>query len=404
MVNVVSKKCKCGKRSALFNEPGNTTPICCSECKTPTMVDVKSKKCKCGKRPNFNEPGETTGLCCATCKTATMIDIKHKKCNKCGVNIPSFNEPGETTAVCCSLCKTPTMIDVTHNKCKDCGKRPSFNEPGETNAICCFDCKTDIMVNVVSKKCKCGKIPSSNEPGETIAICCDNCKTDTMINVISKKCKCGAIPNFNIKGVTPPICCVKCKTEEMVNVTTKKCPGSILTGCPYNSAGNVKYKHYCTECFRREFPLDPLTFQIRSKTKEIAVRDFINSNFVGFQHDKIMETGNCDCTIRRRIDHRKLIGNTLLVIETDENQHKSYDVMDEETRYDDLFMAHGGKWIYIRFNPDKYKDKSGKNRNPNIATRLEALKTEIEKQIKRIENEENKELVERVYMFYDEVN
>lgn len=75
--------------------------------------------------------------------------------------------------------------------------------------------------------------------------------------------------------------------------------------------------------------------------------------------------------------------------------------MDEETRYDDLFMAHSGKWIYIRFNPDKYINAKGILKNPMIATRLEALKTEIEKQLERVEREENFELVERVYMYYD---
>jgi hypothetical protein len=61
--------------------------------------------------------------------------------------------------------------------------------------------------------------------------------------------------------------------------------------------------------------------------------------------------------------------------------------MDEDTRYDDLFMAHSGKWFYLRFNPDKYMNKKGINKNPMISTRLEVLKREIEKQIKRIEKE-----------------
>ena len=114
-----------------------------------------------------------------------------------------------------------------------------------------------------------------------------------------------------------------------------------------------------------------------------------------------MYTDNCDCNIRRRIDHRKLINGTMLAIETDENQHKSYNDMDEEIRYHDLFNAFSGKWIYIRFNPDKFKDKTGKNKNPTIATRLTVLKKEIEKQMKRIHDEENTELLERVYLYYD---
>lgn len=45
--------------------------------------------------------------------------------------------------------------------------------------------------------------------------------------------------------------------------------------------------------------------------------------------------------------------------------------------------------------------KQGKPKNPCIATRLEVLKQEIERQIQRIEQDENTELVERVYLYYD---
>ena len=100
---------------------------------------------------------------------------------------------------------------------------------------------------------------------------------------------------------------------------------------------------------------------------------------------------------RRRIDHRKLINNTLLVIETDENQHKSYDTLDEETRYDDLYMAFSGKWIYRQLYIYWRKDKE----HPTIATRLLTLQSEICKQLTRIEHEQNTELVERIYLFYD---
>ena len=354
--------CKCGEAYPTYNEPGETKPLCCSQCKTESMVNVKNKRCQCGKaQPHFNEPGETKPLYCGDCKTETMVNVKSKRC-KCGKAQPTYNEPGEAKAICCSQCKTETMVNVIDKRCK-CGKAlPIYNEPGETKAICCSICKTETMVNVKDKRCQCGKVrPTYNEPGETKPNFCSECKTETMVNVISKKCK----SEF-------------CDTR-----------------------ASIKYKGYCSHCFQHLFPNDPLTFQIRSKTKEIAVRDFINANFKGWQHDKCLYTGNCDCTHRRRIDHRVLIGNTLLVVETDENQHKGYDEMDEEVRYDDLFMVHGGKWIYIRFNPDKYKSKNGKNKNPEIATRLFALQKQIETQINRINNEENTELLERHYMYYD---
>lgn len=285
-----------------------------------------------------------------------------------------------------------------------CGNsRATYNLPGESTPKYCAECKDETMIDVVHARCRCNKaIPVYNLMGVLPPICCAECKTEDMVNVYDKRCFCGkAIPSFNEPNNPRPLYCADCKTETMVNVVDKKCPGNAITGCPYNRVANAKYKNYCTECFRREFPLDPMTFQIRCKTKEIAVRDFINSVFEGFQHDSTLHTNHCDCTIRRRIDHRKLIGNTLLVIETDENQHKSYDQMDEQTRYDDLFMAHSGKWIYIRFNPDKYKTRAGVSKNPHISTRLEVLKKVIDEQMKRIEKEENTEFVERIYLFYD---
>lgn len=51
------RKCKCGRSQPIFNEAGETKPICCSKCKTQTMVDIVNRKCKCGRAvPNFNEP------------------------------------------------------------------------------------------------------------------------------------------------------------------------------------------------------------------------------------------------------------------------------------------------------------------------------------------------------------
>ena len=89
------------------------------------------------------------------------------------------------------------------------------------------------------------------------------------------KCKCGkARPTFNEEGETKAICCVNCKTDTMVDVINKKCKG---VNCP--SVGNFKYEGYCTWCFSHMFPDNPLTFQIRSNSKEIKVREtFIKAN------------------------------------------------------------------------------------------------------------------------------
>ena len=165
--------------------------------------------------------------------------------------------------------------------------------------------------------------------------------------------------------------------------------------------GNPKYGGYCTRCFQYLFPDDPLTLNIRRKTKEIIVRDFINATFGGFIHDKPIHMQGCDCTSRRRVDHRKLIGNTMLCIETDEYQHRSYKKNDENVRYNDLYMMHNGKWIFIRFNPDEYKVNNVKT-NGELEMRLPVLKNEIERHILRIEKEKNKDFLEIHHLYYDE--
>jgi hypothetical protein len=402
-----NKKCVCGLVSPAFNLIGEEAKYC-NSCKLEGMINVKTKLCECGKaQPTYNYPNFKKAICCIKCKKSGMVNVKDKKC-VCGKAIPVYNYENVKPPRYCINCMLPDMIDIMNkNKLCGCDKkvRATFNLPGEKKAICCLSCKSELMVNVIDKKCKCGKSqPIYNLPNLKKAICCNACKTDLMIDVKNTDKLCVTCKkfraNFNIEGETKGKYCKNCSSDNMYDVLHKVCLGQNGI-CPLKQRGNLKYKGYCSACFSQNFPLDPLTINIRAKTKEIAVRDFINSKFEGFQHDEPMWTGPCDCTIRRRLDHRKLIGNTLLVIETDERQHISYDTNDEEIRYDDLYMAFSGKWIYIRFNPDSFINSEGVRKNPKITDRFNNLEKEINKQIKRIEKEKNKELLEIIYLYYN---
>lgn len=170
----------------------------------------------------------------------------------------------------------------------------------------------------------------------------------------------------------------------------KRCPNCV--DWIDSRCGSDKYDGYCATCFKVKFPNDERSKVIYSHSKEIRVRNEINASFQGFIHDKPLYTHGCDCTHRRRIDHRKLIGATLLCIETDEHGHSSYDSKDEEIRYDDLFMIHSGKWVFIRFNPD--------GKGVDMEDKLTKLIGTMTEQIRRIENEENTDLVEIIKLFY----
>jgi hypothetical protein len=90
-----------------------------------------------------------------------------------------------------------------------------------------------------------------------------------------------------------------------------------------------------------------------------------------------------------------LIGGTVLAIETDEFAHRGYDGHDEEIRYDDLFMIHSGKWIFIRFNPDDNRIRG----KVDFEDKLNVLVETIKEQIYRIEHDENSGFLEIIKLY-----
>ena len=160
---------------------------------------------------------------------------------------------------------------------------------------------------------------------------------------------------------------------------------------PDGRKGRKGYDGYCATCFKFLFPQDP---RVKSYGfKEAQTKAFIDKHFQDFRHNKYIETAHpCDCTKRRRIDHRRCIGNTLICVETDERAHEGYSVQDERDRYHDAIMDWGGKLVFIRFNPD--------GKGFTMDEKHARLAAEINEQVRRVEAEENTELCERVYLFY----
>ncbi len=388
------KKCPCGT-IPYFKFPGGKL-IACSKCKKPGMEDTKHKRCQCGRSSSsFGYPGDKSPTCCSKCKKPGMKNITHKKC-QCGT-IPSFAYPGDKSPICCSKCQKPGMKDITNRVCP-CGTRTRFGYPGEKTATCCSKCQKPGMEDIRSYRCPCGTMAYFGIPGGK-PVACSKCRKPGMKDIRSKMCLCGTKCCFGFPGESP-ICCSKCKKPGMVDIRNKKCASNDRgIECPLWR--NKKYDGYCTHCFANLFPEDPRTAKIRKKSKELQVKVFIEEHFSNFISDKPLYVdleGGC-CQSKRRIDLRKLINGTLLCIEVDEDQHKKYCKENEIFRYNDLFMDFSGHYIFIRFNPDKFRN--GKGGNPRMETRLEALRKEVSGHIERIENGENTELIEIHHMYYD---
>jgi hypothetical protein len=446
MINIADRRCKCDKHLPTYGLPADKRPDYCSECKKEGMVNLKDKNkrclcgkvipsfgflkdkavccvsckkegmisllndlCPCGTSAVFGFKGDNKPSFCFTCKKEGMENIITKKCS-CGGAIPSFGLPTDKRATCCSNCKTEGMVNILAKKCT-CGKaQPRFGLKNDKTPTCCAKCKTDDMINILDKKCSCGKSqPVFGNKGDSIAICCASCKTEDMVNIKAKMCKCGkSQPVFGLKTDTKPTCCIKCKDEYMIDIQSKKCKGLINyqgkgdIECPYDYRAKEKYSYFCTKCFEQNFPDDPRTSLIRHKTEESIVKDYLAEYYSDFIHDTVIWTDQEDCTCRRRIDFRALIGNTLLCIEVDENQHKYYNDNDTIERYDELMLTQGAKMIFIRFNPHMYIDSDGNRKNPLLVTRLKILGETISTQLERILEEENEDLLEVIPLFYDE--
>jgi hypothetical protein len=152
------------------------------------------------------------------------------------------------------------------------------------------------------------------------------------------------------------------------------------------------YEGHCFRCFCEKFPTHE---KVRTKARvELQVRVFMDSNFADFVHDRPLHTAHCDCNHRHRVDHRRVVGDTLLCIETDEHHHRGYDKDDEQARYHDVICAWGGKLCFVHFNPDGH--------GPPLEERLERLRVEVTRHIERLERGENTAYLEVHHLFYPE--
>jgi len=137
----------------------------------------------------------------------------------------------------------------------------------------------------------------------------------------------------------------------------KECGGSQLCKSTFcETYKNKKYNGYCCRCYIHLFPDEPISRNY--KTKEFAVLEFIRNNYLEhtWVNDKTIDGG---CSKKRPDIFLDLLTHSI-IIEIDENQHKTYDNC-ELKRINLLFEDLGDRYIvFIRFNPDDYLDKDNK--------------------------------------------
>ena len=140
----------------------------------------------------------------------------------------------------------------------------------------------------------------------------------------------------------------------------KECGGSALCKSEWCSTrANKRYDGYCMPCFVNNPENKDKPAMRNYKTKEKQVVDEIKEEYPDFSwvSDKRVQDG---CSLRRP-DLLLDMGSNIIIIEVDENKHINYDSTCENKRLMELSQdLQHRPIVFIRFNPDSYKDNEGK--------------------------------------------
>lgn len=241
-------------------------------------------------------------------------------------------------------------------KNEECSKTANFGTEWKKPRFCAKH-KEGGMVDVHHKRCEypdCEKFASYGMKKGDRRFCVKH-KGEGMIEANYKHClhpDCEKQPYF---GLLPkkPTHCADHKSPDMTDVKNKRC---ISEHCD-TIITTKKYDGYCAFCFHNLFPDDPRS--TKYKTKERLVAAVFRDNYpCCFQlYDKTLPHA---CASKRRPDILPDRGDRVFIIEIDEDQHRGYDSTCEEQRVNDLFTDCGSKpMVFIRFNPDAYKNSAG---------------------------------------------
>ena len=333
-----------------------------------------SKCLSCDKKATLNLPNNPPKYC-KDHKTIGMVNVTHKKC--------IHGKRKQVCIICDSsgFCKHKREI----RKCIECNGSGICEHKKRK-----WDCKLcDGVSYCIHNKYKFYCVECKG-----IGICIHNKR-----KTVCKECKGGSI-------------CIHNKEKRQC----KQCGGSSLCKTPNCETKKIsKYDGHCAFCYVNLFPDKPNSRNY--KTKERSVTEFILNTFPEYTwiSDKKVEDG---CSLRRP-DLLLDLGYQVIIIEIDETQHKSYEEICNNRRTMEISKDLDHRpIIFIRFNPDSYKDsmnkqinscwkinKDGlcslnKNKKNEWNNRLDKLKLTIDYWCD--ENNKSEKTIEVEHLFFDE--
>ncbi len=387
-----------------FNQPGEKKGLYCEEHAPTGCINVRRNTCRdpgCPKTAQFNEIGKKSGLYCGEhvgkyFATYANVTVKHCLEPDC-VKVAQYNELGKKEALYCGehVVKYFTKyVNVIVKLCRepDCTIIPCFNTPGEKVGMYCLEHAIKNLKSYASivRTCAtegCTKRPNFNQPGETLGLWCKADAPEGCVNVKSKQCiepGCVLQPAYNEPGKTVGIYCSehgKLRLKQCEDVLNKRC--DVCQTRRRNLDYSDSQSASCAQCYwdnvsnvLKDKTPDQINAELRKikylKFKEVRVTqylmDIMPTDEWPFYYQQMVVTYNGQLPPKRYfVDVECKKSGFVMVIENDEEQHRSTSC--DLQRIADVTAAYGCHTVFIRFNPDSYKNKNDK-RTQGMFTRV----------------------------------
>lgn len=343
--------CKCGTR-ATFGLRGTKSPTHCNTCKPPGdyIALCESRICGCGKRCVYGYPWDERPSRCSKCAEPDMENIADKKCVKCNLKYPSYIVPRERSATYCADCADKDKMIDSHKKCDKCNKRACYGYRNTNVRMRCKDCSAPGMYYLERPKCfRCDDYATYGYLFQKKTHCSvhkeKNMHPEWKLYPQCENDDCPEIPYYCKIGERYPTHCERHAGPGYANIIERKCT---LCGLPDFIPQD---KQNCRDC-------DSWSDGKFKHDKELRIKHVLEGNSIKYtSHDKIPESA---CS-KYRPDFIIDLGSMCIILEVDENQHKSYACECEEKRMLQLYQDFGGiPLVFIRYNPDDYIDNNEK--------------------------------------------
>lgn len=330
-------------------------------------------------------PDEKKGIYCNDHSATGMIDVSRRTClcEKC-YSRPVYNISSEKIGLYCSKHKNKDMVIVSRKKCnhEDCQKEPNFNLPTETVGIYCKEHKSPTMMSVKIKSCQhpsCKNKATHGLPNKRPQFCHEH-QQPNMINLLKdKQCQQeNCTKDYTIIHNNTKYCLEHSPDKTLEVVLKRKCKY-----CDIEESST----YVCDECK-----------QIMHKKEWTVIRHLRKNINTPFTHDSSKMLQGCS---KRRPDVYFELDTHCVIVEVDEDQHKSYSDICECSRISEIVSGIGGKSVvFIRYNPDKIMNKK-KTVKVSQEKRLEKL-VEVVKQ--ELTKDHERFTVKLIQLYYNDDN